>query len=54
MLKIGAGFERLFFFVIVFFLCTHIGAFLWLIMASLVTDFNDKENYEGTWLEARY
>ena len=34
-LKIGAGFERLFFFIIVFFLCVHIGACLWLIFASL-------------------
>ena len=50
-LKIGAGFERLFFFMIVFFLCTHIGACLWLIMASLQQDFYKTKEYKDTWLE---
>lgn len=33
-LKIGLGFERLFFFFIIFFLALHICACLWLITAS--------------------
>lgn len=37
-LKIGLGFERLFFFVLVFFLTIHIGACLWLIVAALYHD----------------
>ena len=39
--KIGVGFERLFFFMIVFFLLCHIGACLWLIMAAMKEDFTD-------------
>lgn len=38
-LHLSAGFERLFFFSIVFFLFTHIAACLWLIMASMQKDF---------------
>ena len=53
-LKIGAGFERLFFFSIVFFLFVHIGACLWLIFASLEQDFRETENYDGTWLSAYF
>ena len=49
-LNLGAGFERLFFFVVVFFLCTHIAACLWLIMASMQMDFYGTKNYGKTWL----
>ena len=53
-LKIGAGFESLFFFLIVFFLCTHIGACMWLTIASLEMDFRETKDYKTTWLEEHY
>jgi hypothetical protein len=37
MLKIGLGFERLFFFVLLFFLAIHLAACFWLITASMLT-----------------
>lgn len=45
-LKIGLGFERLIFFVLIFLILCHICACLWIIMAAIIND-ND---YEGTWL----
>ena len=51
-LKIGAGFERLFFFLMIFVLCCHVGTCLWLIIAVVINDY-DKE-YEGTWLNSFY
>lgn len=56
-LKIGLGFERMFFFILVFFLTVHIGACLWLIVAGIynphTSDSNDNTeiDYKGTWLE---
>ena len=47
LLKLGMGFERLFFFILIFFVLCHITACLWIISASLVND----EGYIGTWLE---
>jgi len=44
--KVGAGFERLVFFFMIFFILCHIVACLWIICATLVDD----ENFEGTWL----
>ena len=49
-LKIGLGFERLFFFVLIFFLLCHIASCLWLIIAAIIDDIN----YAGTWLEGYY
>lgn len=46
-LKMSLGFERLFFFVIVFMLLCHICACLWIIMAKIVND-----EYKGTWMES--
>lgn len=46
-LKIGIGFERLLFFFLIFMILTHIGACLWLIIASLYD-----ETYTGTWMES--
>ena len=49
-LKISFGFERLFFFVIVFLILCHICACLWIIVAALIDD----KTYAGTWLESYY
>lgn len=51
-LQIGLGFERLFFFVVIFFLLCHIASCLWLIIASLIAD--EEELYSGTWLNNYY
>jgi hypothetical protein len=40
-LKIGAGFERLFFFVMIFLLCCHVGTCLWIIIAVVVNDYDN-------------
>lgn len=48
-LKIGLGFERLFFFIIIFILGMHLSACFWLITASFTADEKDEE-YTGTWL----
>jgi hypothetical protein len=37
-LKIGSGFERLFFFVMIFSLSCHVGTCMWLIIAAVVND----------------
>lgn len=53
LLKIGLGCERLFFFILLFFLALHLAACFWLICASILTsDSGNKENFEGTWLYA--
>ena len=39
-LKIGSGFERLFFFLLIFVLCCHVGTCLWLIIAVVVNDYD--------------
>lgn len=44
MLRLGLGFERLFFFILLFFILCHIGTCLWIIMSTLV----DEE--EETWI----
>ena len=53
-LKIGAGLESLFFFLIVFLLLTHIGACMWITIAQLEMDFRQTEDYKTTWLEDHY
>ena len=45
MLKIGHGFERLFFFMIFAFMAIHIIACLWVFFASL------EPEYKGTWMD---
>jgi hypothetical protein len=45
--KLGYGFERLAFFVVIFFLISHIVACMWIFVAKF-------ENYEGTWMEGDY
>jgi hypothetical protein len=40
-LKIGSGFERLFFFLMIFVLCSHVGTCLWLIIAVVVNDYEN-------------
>ena len=47
-LKIGFGFERLLFFLIVFLILCHLASCLWIIMAAL---YNPDGTYEGTWME---
>ena len=47
-LKIGFGFERLLFFFIIFFLCSHLCACLWIIFATL---YNPDGKFHGTWME---
>jgi Trk-type K+ transport system membrane component len=51
LLKIGLGCERLFFFILLFFLALHLAACFWLICASILTDEStEADNFEGTWL----
>lgn len=60
-LSIGLGFQRLFFFIMIFLLLLHIVSCLWLIVASLYADemiINEGKpnervelNYSGTWLD---
>jgi hypothetical protein len=47
-LKISIGFERMLFFVLIFFILCHIVACTWLITANL----QNGSGIEGTWLEA--
>ena len=42
--KIGVGFERLFFFLVLFLMISHIVSCLWVLTASIHSD------YSGTWL----
>ena len=46
--KISVGFERLFYFVISFFLICHIVSCLWILMAQLSSD---NDSYLSTWME---
>jgi hypothetical protein len=46
-LKIGFGFERLLFFLIVFLILCHLASCLWIIMASL---YNSDSGYQNTWM----
>lgn len=48
-LKIRAAAQRLFFFMLIFILASHITSCLWLIIAT--TNSND-DNYSGTWIAA--
>ena len=56
-LRVGLGFERLFFFVLIFALSVHLAACFWLITASILGTEIDSETdeakltYQGTWLE---
>jgi hypothetical protein len=59
-LKIGLGFERLVFFVMIFFIMAHIVSCVWVIVAQLnaITDgsIDEKLNkviydYTGTWMD---
>lgn len=43
-IQVGYGFERLFFFVLIFLLIGHIVSCLWIFIAKF-------KNYEGTWME---
>jgi hypothetical protein len=47
-LKVSAGFERLFLFFFIFFILCHIATCLWIIIPSLHTTEKD---YAGTWME---
>ena len=49
-LKIGLGFERLFFFFLMFGILCHIVACIWVIIASI--NVGDDNSYDGTWLES--
>ena len=54
MLRIGLGFERLFFFVLVFFLALHLAACFWLITASIIAEDDEEgtqQMFKGTWME---
>jgi len=44
-LKLGLGFERLSFFLLVFFMMTHIMTCLWVMIAAFID-----EDFKGTWL----
>lgn len=54
-LRIGLGFERLFFFILIFFIGIHLSACFWLITASMLGTNDDGSeeinSYHGTWLE---
>ena len=45
-LKVGLGFERLVFFIMMFFILSHFSACLWYLLANLYD-----ESLVGTWLE---
>ena len=49
-LKIGLGFERLFFFLMIFLILTHLATCMWIIIAAIVND----EDFDGTWMKAYY
>lgn len=54
-LSIGLGFERIFYFVLIFILGIHLSACFWLITASFTGKDSEEESevtpYDGTWLE---
>ena len=45
---IGLGYERLFFFFLIFLILTHIATCLWIILASFID-----ENFKGTWVASK-
>ena len=52
MLKVGPGFERLFFFGLLSIILCHIVACLWILLPQFVSHSNDEENiYTETWIE---
>ena len=48
-LKLGLGFERLFFLLLVFFMVCHISSCLWVMIAAF-----QAEDFEGTWAHKYY
>ena len=50
-LSIGLGYERLFFFAMIFALFCHIGACLWIIQASVFQQ-EEEDLWKETWVEA--
>jgi hypothetical protein len=46
-LKVGLSFERLFFFMLVFIILSHISTCLWVLVAQF-----QSEDFDGTWVEA--
>ena len=50
-LKIGLGFERLFFFILIFFIGCHITACLWLIIAFL-NEGDEPEEQDASWVQS--
>ena len=55
-LKIGLGFERLFFFIIIFFMLCHIVACVWVVSAQFSGDITDDYNFipVNTWMDDEY
>ena len=49
-LKVGLGYERLFFFVLIFFILCHIVACLWIIVAAF---YSEKGDYKDTWIASK-
>ena len=47
LMKVGVGFERLFFFLIIFLMLSHIVSCLWVLTASI------NETRQGTWLDPK-
>ena len=47
LLKIGLGFERLFFFLLIFLMLIHIVTCLWIVIATLYSD----DELKDTWME---
>ena len=53
LLKVGLGFERLFFFILLSLVTVHIVSCLWVMLPSLIEEDDDLEHnirYEDTWL----
>jgi hypothetical protein len=55
LLKLSIGFERLFFFLLMFLILVHIVTCLWILLAELfkLDDYeisNDEDPYENTWM----
>jgi hypothetical protein len=48
-MKIGIGFERLFFFILMFLILCHIVSCLWVLVAT----FDGPESIEGSWLDVK-
>jgi hypothetical protein len=49
LMDLDQGCERLFFIFLIILVINHISACLWIILANLITE--DDEKYTGTWLE---